>query len=240
MSCGDESKQGKQNGATNSEHVCFLVRHGQRLDELRGWRNSEWFQDRFNLERRYPLDPPLTETGSKQAQSAANIFLENVENHQLTCIFTSPLHRTLKTALEFAKILNLPLIIVPGLASCTAACRSGPIRKDPEGNLSLPSRGNIFLTKQEMRDLCEGVELTFHDSNLNFNETLDLLIQENTNCICVTHREGIRPFLTNRTRIGYCHIQELHLGFENNKWWGIQSQRTVFEGYEKNKKYTYL
>ena len=76
--------------------------------------------------KRYPLDPPLTEKGSEQAKRSADHFLKEVGlDHGLTHIFVSPLHRTLKTSLEFAKKLNLPLVVVVGLAECTAACRYG-------------------------------------------------------------------------------------------------------------------
>ena len=68
------------------------------------------------------MDPPLTERGSEQARLAALNFNQQFPDgsHNLLFIFTSPLHRAFKTALEFAKVLNLPLVVVAGLSECSA------------------------------------------------------------------------------------------------------------------------
>lgn len=221
----------------NSLHHCWLVRHGQRLDELPNAREQPWFQDNENRQR-YPLDPPLTEKGSEQANSSAATFLEKVgPDHGLTCIFVSPLHRTLKTSLEFAKKLNLPLVVVVGLAECTAACRSGPIVENEEGDWILPSRNNIFLTKQEIRELCSEVEISFHESNLRFQKTLNLLVQENPRCMCITHREGIRPLASYGEKLGYCHIQQVKFSVDSkNKNVAMTKNKTIFTGFKKQKK----
>jgi len=219
-------------------HKCWLVRHGQRLDEVPNAGEEPWFRVYENRVKRYPLDAPLTEKGSRQAKASATKFLEQFSGeHGLERIFVSPLHRTLKTALEFAKALDLPLVVVPGLAACTAACQGGPIVEDKFGNLTLPSAGNVFLTKAEMRELCDGVDLTFHDSNLRYGQTLELLVKQNPRSMCVTHREGIRPLAAcNPKEVGYCHITEADFEVDSKKRIKFSKSKTIFGGFKKDKK----
>merc|ERR1719495_203895 len=105
----------------HSENVassqCFLVRHGQRLDAVD--KGNVWFRKNPH---RYPLDPPLTKRGSDMAKVSAKAFVQNNPKIKLKCVYSSPLHRAFMTAYEFAKALELPLVLVPGLA-CAEACK---------------------------------------------------------------------------------------------------------------------
>lgn len=218
-----------------NKKVCFLVRHGERLDEVRGTRWSDkWFQENPH---RYPLDPPLTKNGQGMAKQAANTFLEN-HNHDLeilglTCIYSSPLHRTLLTAYEFAKALKLPIIIVPGLACTAAAMRYGPIIEKPGGTLALKQRvgqgENVFLTCEEMRELCPQVNISIRKDLLggiylhDFENVVLKLAEESKGraFMCVGHREGIRHFqgyFDKHWRAHYCHTCRIFLDLnEENK-----------------------
>ena len=74
----------------------WIARHGNRLDFV----NPEWFN---TARRRY--DPPLSDDGVIQAQELA----ARLQNESISHIFVSPFLRTIQTASEVAKVLNLPL-----------------------------------------------------------------------------------------------------------------------------------
>ncbi len=80
----------------------WLVRHGERLDFVQ----PEWFNTAI---KRY--DPPLSDNGVIQAQDLAQkLKLSNIKY-----IFCSPFLRTIQTAYEIAKELNLLINIEAGL-----------------------------------------------------------------------------------------------------------------------------
>lgn len=80
----------------------WIARHGNRLDFV----NPEWFN---TAARRY--DPPLSEDGFVQAaELGQRLKLENVSH-----IFASPFLRTIQTASEVAKVLQLPIKLEAGL-----------------------------------------------------------------------------------------------------------------------------
>merc|ERR1712087_118574 len=45
------------------------------------------------------------------------------------CIYTSPTTRTLGTAMEIAKKVKLPIVVIPGLSACAAAVKRGKLMK---------------------------------------------------------------------------------------------------------------
>lgn len=194
-----------------TQRVCWAVRHGERLDEVELTdEQGRWFHENRN---RYPLDAPLTERGQEMAALAAERFVEDIGeyNHGLDVIYSSPLHRCVLTAFEFAKRLYLPIIIVPGLAACTAACqRYGPIVTDENGTWTLKKLDNDFLTKEEIRELLEGVDVAFLEDEevFSFFGAVTRLISTTSRCMIVTHREGIRYMDSRRGKRGYCHIME--------------------------------
>jgi len=228
-----------------NSHVCWLVRHGERADSdsiKEEFKESEWLRSNPH---RYPLDVPLTEVGREQARRAARIFLQKHPEHDLDIIYASPLHRALCTAVEFAKILQLPLCIVPGLAVCSWWCETrGPIIESAKsGNWILANCefNNVFLTRSEIVELCEDLEVSFHDSNHDYMETMNILVPNNPRCMCVLHREGIRDIINEDRRLGYCHIEQLNYTFHNDVKTilggntNTLEHRTVFAGFNKNK-----
>lgn len=80
----------------------WIARHGNRLDFV----DPEWFE---NADR--PYDPPLSDDGVIQAQELAR----RLEKEAIAHIFVSPFLRTVQTAFEVAKVLNLPLKLEAGL-----------------------------------------------------------------------------------------------------------------------------
>ncbi|MDJ0598819.1 MAG: histidine phosphatase family protein [Crocosphaera sp.] len=80
----------------------WIARHGNRLDFV----NPDWFN---RAERRY--DPPLSEDGFVQAKQLGNRLKKENIGH----IFASPFLRTIQTASEVAKILDLPIKLEAGI-----------------------------------------------------------------------------------------------------------------------------
>merc|ERR1719483_699592 len=86
------------------------------------------------------------------ANISANKFKKN-HDVTLSCVYTSPLHRAFMTAYEFAKILELPLIIVPGLA-CAEACKQfGPIITKSDGTMALKKKIKALYCQTVRLDL---------------------------------------------------------------------------------------
>lgn len=86
-----------------SQQIVWIARHGNRLDFV----HPEWFN---TAERRY--DPPLSDDGFIQAQELGKrLKIENIRH-----IFSSPFLRTIQTANEVAKILDLPIKLEAGLS----------------------------------------------------------------------------------------------------------------------------
>lgn len=81
----------------------WIARHGNRLDFV----NPEWFNTAV---RRY--DPPLSEDGLVQAVELG----QRLQSENISHILASPFLRTIQTANEVAKVLNLPIKLEAGLS----------------------------------------------------------------------------------------------------------------------------
>ena len=81
----------------------WIARHGNRLDFV----NPEWFN---TAARRY--DPPLSEDGFVQAAELA----QRLKGESIDRIFASPFLRTIQTAAEIARVLDLPIELEAGLS----------------------------------------------------------------------------------------------------------------------------
>lgn len=81
----------------------WIARHGNRIDFV----NPAW----FNTAQR-PYDPHLSEDGLLQAQQLA----QRLKSEPIAHIFCSPFLRTVQTAHEIAKLLDLPLKLEAGLS----------------------------------------------------------------------------------------------------------------------------
>ncbi|MEB3341482.1 histidine phosphatase family protein [Okeania sp.] len=78
------------------QQTVWIARHGNRIDFV----NPEW----FNTAER-PYDPHLSDDGILQAQQLANRLI----GENITQIFASPFLRTVQTANEVAKVLDLSI-----------------------------------------------------------------------------------------------------------------------------------
>jgi len=83
--------------------MVFLARHGEREDHV----NPKWYLNAPNV-----FDPPLSNKGLRQAAELG----ERLRSESITHIFASPFTRTIQTAIEVAKKLNLMINIDRGLA----------------------------------------------------------------------------------------------------------------------------
>lgn len=100
------------------------VRHGERCDEVSGAERRAWEQSP-RYKRGGWFDPFLTSYGHVQA-SRAGLYLKCLPFSQqpggFDVVYTSPLVRAVQTAVCVSQGLgNIPLQVVPGLCSCTAA-----------------------------------------------------------------------------------------------------------------------
>lgn len=219
--------------AEKSEEItstCYLVRHGQRLDAVS--KSDPWFKKNPH---RYPLDPPLTERGSDMAKESANAFVEAHSNMKLKCVYASPLHRAFMTAYEFAKKLDLPLVIIPGLACTEAVKVFGPIIKKPDGTMALKNKvplrhgeiENVFLTLKEIEACCPEVEVSLDEELLggralsNFEDILYKLSSDSNPILVVAHREGIYHVCDQlhkeKKKAHYCQTVRIDLDPSNEK-----------------------
>lgn len=80
----------------------WIARHGNRLDFV----NPEWFN---TATKRY--DPPLSEDGFVQASELG----QRLKAENISHIFASPFLRTVQTANEIAKVMQLPIKLEGGL-----------------------------------------------------------------------------------------------------------------------------
>ena len=80
----------------------WIARHGNRFDFV----NPEWFD---TADRRY--DPPLSDDGFIQAAELA----ARLKSEDIAHIFASPFLRTIQTADEIARVLDLPIELEAGL-----------------------------------------------------------------------------------------------------------------------------
>ncbi|MDJ0731334.1 MAG: histidine phosphatase family protein [Crocosphaera sp.] len=86
----------------SSPQTVWIARHGNRLDFV----NPNWFN---TAKRRY--DPPLSEDGFIQAKQLG----KRLEKENIGHIFASPFLRTIQTASEVAKMLDLPIKLEAGI-----------------------------------------------------------------------------------------------------------------------------
>ncbi|ABG51361.1 Phosphoglycerate mutase [Trichodesmium erythraeum IMS101] len=84
------------------QQTVWIARHGNRIDFV----NPEW----FNTAKR-PYDPHLSDDGVVQAQQLAKRLI----GENITQIFASPFLRTVQTANEIAKVLDLAIKLDWGL-----------------------------------------------------------------------------------------------------------------------------
>ena len=105
-----------------------------RVDEVRTDEYTLW-QKQMTTHITRLFDPPLTANGFQQASNRGHLLMEELaqienEEDRPKCIYTSPTLRTLGTAMEIAKVIKLPIVVIPGLSACAAAVKRGKLIKE--------------------------------------------------------------------------------------------------------------
>lgn len=163
-----------------SDRACtvYMVRHGERIDETKAgalWRKqnkARWF------------DPPLTLEGQKQANHAARglyALCMKTGVVPFNKVYCSPLLRCLMSAEQFGIVFNLPIVPVPGIASCTAAYKRH-------------GRKQSYLSHQDAIKYVPAcfVEPFQQDHYQEYHQAIVRLALSNQHLLIVTHREGLR------------------------------------------------
>lgn len=179
-----------------SDDCCevFLVRHGERVDEVRGEEKKAWLASLKDGNEHF--DPPLTLRGRAQAASSAHMLRAKLAGTApVDVIFSSPLQRCVCTAAPFAEAFGVPIQIVHGLGECCAALSSR--------NTASKSRWNRLLPLENLQRLCPGVSFVNVDSTreafLGRDSTcLGRLARGRPRIIAVSHRESIRALASHR------------------------------------------
>ena len=207
----------------------FIVRHGERIDETAA--AVAWYEkagDRW-------FDPPLTREGQRQADQAVRQLVEYLQlsrQQDELCpfdkVYCSPLIRTMMTAVEFGKVLDLPLQPVADLATCAAAFRK-----------QRPAKPTL-LPKHKLNNVCGGVEVFDFDTEYavptrnTFPDAIRKICRQAiSDCVAsgstktpsvlvVTHREGLRALsertLTPFRRTKYCCIGVFDWRSASGRW----------------------
>lgn len=132
----------------------WIARHGNRLDFV----NPEWLN---TAKRRY--DPPLSEDGVIQAQQLA----QRLKSENIAHIFASPFLRTVQTAYEVAKVLDLPIKLEAGLGEWL----------NPKWMTRMPQR----LPQEVLAEQYPQIDLNYQSRlNPQYPESLDQLKARNT------------------------------------------------------------
>ncbi|CAM9499103.1 unnamed protein product [Scytosiphon promiscuus] len=193
------------------------VRHGERCDEVRGAERQAWKRS-TRYKRGGWFDPFLTRYGHVQA-SRAGLYLNSLDFQQqqqqpesFGIVYTSPLVRAVQTAVCVSKGLgNLPLQVVPGLCSCTAAMRQ----------IGYRSAQATLMTDDDIIKMFPGVNLVPRDplAPTSFGGAADWLasrarekqvsdgdVERCSRVLAVGHREGTKALAGGKVPTPHCCI----------------------------------
>lgn len=181
----------------------FVVRHGERLDEVPGndWRQrcpAQWF------------DPPLTDKGKRQAEYAASQLQLQDSSITFDVIYCSPLQRCVSTAAYFSQAFGAPIKLVPGLGECCAAMRGAKYQQ----------MCHNLLPMHELTKLCP--QATFCETDSDVMERfvgmagqtcVGRLAKKKGRILVISHREAIRDLaqlagISERLRTAYAAIAQ--------------------------------
>ena len=200
----------------------WIVRHGQRFDEVRGnnWRavcGDAWF------------DPPLTAKGKEQAEGAARqlqaFLTQKGADASFDEVFCSPLQRCVSTAEPFSQLFGVPIRIVHGVGECCAALR-GHMR-DGDAWKTSPMY-NALQSMEQLQALCPDAIFAEPDDVVDQylgrggDTCCGRLAQGKRRILVVTHREGIRDLTElagNRMRnTPYCASAKFGFSHHGQSW----------------------
>ena len=192
------------------------VRHGERCDEVPRdkaerivWRNSAVYrQGRW-------YDPPLTQLGHAQANTVGSSLMSlriNLDRESLHFdrVYTSPLMRAVQTAVGISREFGgLPLQVVPGLCSCTAALRR------------IGFENAMLMSDADILDKFSGITLIPRDqfAPVSFHGAVDWIAERpRQRVLCVGHREGIKGLAERSVPTPHCCIGVFRVDRESKQY----------------------
>eukprot|EP00035_Acanthoeca_spectabilis_P025646 m.459314 g.459314 ORF g.459314 m.459314 type:complete len:247 (+) comp21717_c0_seq1:186-926(+) len=218
---GNEVAISSSECATAVPPTIWLVRHGERADEVDG-------PEARAAEAACPdYDPPLTRTGLEQAQEAAKWIKATMTKRGVDSIdelLVSPLRRTMLTAAPISEVLGLPVSICPVLAeSAMAVSQRHGIFIEENGGMVLRRTKEPLMTHDEIVALAGGAGGAVSDDIVTVREPEGAkkvkwphkaaslyrraLEHKHEHVLWVTHRESFRHLLVDqRLKIPYCGV----------------------------------
>lgn len=184
-----------------------VVRHGERLDEAD---RKEWHRIRTP---ETVNDPPLTETGWRQATEAGAQVMKLLQTGDRVAVYSSPTARTLSTAAAMVagSLQGQAVAPVYGLNCCAAAQHYGAKKGFPRGEPSENVlRGVPLACWPPMGDAnqVDRRQQTGRGMVMAVKE-LAAAHSDGDVLVLVTHREGIWELLQHvngKPKSGYCNI----------------------------------
>lgn len=190
------SRQDCLKGQEQAPCDVYVVRHGERLDEVAGKERDRWMKTCGNRN----FDPPLTKRGKEQALSSARLLRAKLGGLEapFDVIHSSPLERCVSTAEAFAEVFQVPIRVVNGLGECCAALRAT--------NKQAERRWGHVMTKREHEQLCPAAAFVepdpVSDDYISAAATCaGRLAKGRERVLVVTHREGIRNLASQRASV---------------------------------------
>lgn len=216
-----EAPSRKEEGPPPTECEVWIVRHGERLDEVPG---NQWYKEAEKTGAAW-FDPPLTAKGQKQAAGAASALQEMLSKRgaidiPFDVVYSSPLQRCVATAAPFAEAFGIPIQMIPGLGECCAALRGCM----DEGSRWIAAREKWpdfkakLLPRDRLEAACPGVRFVEDDPTVDpylsdaqgRKSCVGRLAEGKRRILVVTHREGIRDLAKvagkDHRRTPYCCI----------------------------------
>ena len=186
-----------------TEHLnLWCIRHGERLEDTEA--NAE-YESKYEQSKLFDL--PLSDFGIEHAYNLAVILEKNrftANDKKPKYIYTSPMLRTIQTAFEICKILEIDMVIVPSLSLGAHIVKENGLKFTDSIHNNLVLANNYienvqsnFLTKKEIMSQfnCKQFNIHFMDIiHKSLNECIVYLIDQKRNdkyktIICITHRE---------------------------------------------------
>ena len=158
-----------------SWNTLYVIRHSERVDEanvnwwLRHVKNGKYSRPNLAVFG----DPPITENGIQIAKEMSISMKRHLEvTHSITptnasttlrCIYSSRLIRSVQTAYELAKVMNVPLVI-----SSKFSRTAGFIKQyDTEDGAPTGCYGYQYTSLRDIRKYCKDVMVYSDDGDIN-------------------------------------------------------------------------
>ena len=189
--------------------ICYLVRHGQDDETIRGG----WSQH------------PLTEEGICQAEALAEQISCNIDNLAIKEIYSSDLNRAMQTAQIIADKTHLPVVSLPQFREANNGDLAGM-----KHTTAWERYPNLFWNQMQWeqcypggespKQFYERIRATWEDFSqkiLTKNETVLLVTHGGVIQVILSVIEG-RPYSNREKQRSIPHASMLTLSYENGTW----------------------